>query len=146
VTGLDMTLEAGTYTYQYNLLVQQATSTSDAPQFGINFSTGTAAVKAHGLRFWDASTAITAAVHIMDNIGIKTAGFIDGMVSNAYTTTSPDMGTTIGVAATGANIFCIIEGIIVVTVQGNLELWRSAEGANASTTEIGSSLTVIRTA
>ena len=146
VTGLDMTLEAGTYTYQYNLLVQQATSTSDAPQFGINFSTGTAAVKAHGLRFWDASTAITAAVHIMDNIGIKTAGFIDGMVSNAYTTTSPDMGTTVGVAATGANIFCIIEGIIVVTVQGNLELWRSAEGANASTTEIGSSLTVIRTA
>jgi hypothetical protein len=146
VTGLDMTLEAGTYQYKYDLLIQQATSTSDAPQFGINFSTGTAAVKAHGLRFWDATTAITAAVHIMDNIGIKTAGFIDGMVSNAYTTTAPDMGTTIGVAATGVNIYCIIEGIIVVTVQGNLELWRAAEGANASTTEIGSSLTVIRTA
>lgn len=145
VTGLDMVLEPGTYVYKYSLLVQQATSTSDAPQFGINFSTGTAAVKAHGLRFWDATTAITAAVHIMDNIGIKTAGFIDGMVSNAYTTTAPDMGTTIGVAATGANIFCFIEGIIVVTVQGTLELWRAAEGANASTTEIGSSLVVIRT-
>jgi hypothetical protein len=146
VTGLDMTLEAGTYVYKYDLLIQQAVSTSDAPQFGINFSTGTAAVKAHGLRFWDATTAITAAVHIMDNIGIKAAGFIDGMVSNAYSTTAPDMGTTIGVAATGANIYCIIEGIIVVTVQGNLELWRAAEGANASTTEVGSSLTVIRTA
>jgi hypothetical protein len=146
VTGLDMTLEAGTYQYKYDLLIQQATSTSDAPQFGINFSTGTAAVKAHGLRFWDATTAITAAVHIMDNIGIKTAGFIDGMVSNAYTTTAPDMGTTIGVAATGVNIYCIIEGIIVVTVQGNLELWRAAEATNASTTEVGSSLTVIRTA
>jgi hypothetical protein len=146
VTGLDMTLEAGTYVYQYNLLIQQATSTSDAPQFGINFSTGTAAVKAHGLRWWDASTAITAETHIMDNIGIKTAGFVSGMVSNAYTTTSPDMGTTVGVAATGVNIFAIIEGIIVVTVQGNLELWRSSEGANASTTEVGSSLTIIRTA
>lgn len=146
VTGLDMVLEPGTYQYMYNLLIQQATSTSDAPQFGINFSTGTAAVKAHGLRFWDATTAITAAVHIMDNIGIKAAGFIDGMVSNAYTTTAPDMGTTVGVAATGANIFCIIEGIIVVTVQGTLELWRAAEGANASTTEVGSSLTVVRTA
>ena len=146
VTGLDMVLEAGTYVYKYSLLVQQATSTSDAPQFGINFSTGTAAVKAHGLRFWDATTAITAAVHIMDNIGIKTAGFVDGMVSNAYTTTAPDMGTTVGVAATGANIFCHIEGIIVVTVQGTLELWRASEGANASTTEIGSSLVVIRTA
>lgn len=146
VTGLDMTLEAGTYVYKYSLLIQQATSTSDAPQFGINFSTGTATIHAEGLRFWDATTAITAAVHIMDNIGIKTAGFVDGMVSNAYTTTAPNMGTTIGVAATGANIFCHIEGIIVVTVQGNLELWRSSEGANASTTEVGSSVVVIRTA
>jgi len=146
VTGLDMVLEAGTYVYKYSLLIQQATSTGDAPQFGINFSTGTAAVKAHGLRFWDATVAVTAEVHIMDNIGIKAAGFVSGMVSNAYTTTAPDMGTTIGVAATGANIFCHIEGIIVVTVQGTLELWRGAEGANASTTEIGSSLVVIRTA
>jgi hypothetical protein len=145
VTGLDMTLEAGTYVYKYSLLIQQATSTSDAPQFGINF-TGTAAVKAHGLRFWDATTAITAETHIMDNIGIKTAGFVSGMVSNAYTTTSPDMGTTVGVAVTGVNIMAIVEGIIVVTVQGNLELWRAAEGANASTTEVGSSLVVIRTA
>lgn len=146
VTGLDMTLEAGTYVYKYHLLIQQATSTSDGPQFGINFSTGTAVVKAHALRWWDATTAITAETHIMDNIGIKTAGFVSGMASNAYTTTSPDMGTTVGVAATGANIMAIIEGIIVVTVQGNLELWRSSEGANASTTEIGSSVSIIRTA
>ena len=146
VTGLDMTLEAGTYVYKYTLLIQQATSTSDAPQFGINFSTGTATVKAHGLWFWDATTVITAEVHIMDNIGIKTAGFISGMASNAYTTTTTDMGTTVGVAATGVNIPAIIEGIIVVTVQGNLELWRASEGANASTTEVGSSLVVIRTA
>lgn len=146
VTGLDMVLEPGTYTYKYSLLIQQATSTSDAPQFGINFSTGTATVKAHGLWFWDATTVITAETHIMDNIGIKGAGFVAGMVSNAYTTTAPDMGTTVGVAATGVNIFCLVEGIIVVTVQGTLELWRAAEGANASTTEVGSSLVVIRTA
>ncbi len=146
VTGLDMTLEAGTFVYKYSLLIQQATSTSDAPQFGINFSTGTAVVKAHGLRFWDATLTVAAETHIMDNIGIKTAGFVSGMVSNAYTTTAPDMGTTIGVAATGANILCHIEGIIVVTVQGNLELWRASEGANASTTEVGSSLVVMRTA
>lgn len=146
VTGLDMTLEAGTYTFQYNLLIRQATSTSNAPQFGINFSTGTAAVHGFGLRWWDASTAITAETHIMDNVGIKTAGFVSGMTHNAYSTTAPNMGTTVGVAATAADIFCIIEGLIVVTVQGDLELWRASEGANASTTEVGSSLVVIRTA
>jgi hypothetical protein len=146
VTGLDMTLEAGTYVYKYSLLVQQATSTGDGPQFGINFSTGTATVKAHGLWFWDATSAITAQTFIMDNVGVKGFGYIDGVASNAYTTTAPDMGTTVGVTATGSNLLAMIEGIIVVTVQGNLELWRAAEGANASTTEVGSSLVVIRTA
>jgi hypothetical protein len=146
VTGLDMTLEVGTYVYKYSLLVQQATSTGDGPQFGINFSTGTATVKAHGLWFWDATSAITAQTFIMDNVGVKGFGYIDGVASNAYTTTAPDMGTTVGVTATGSNLLAIIEGIIVVTVQGNLELWRASEGANASTTEVGSSLVVIRTA
>ena len=146
VTGLDITLEPGTYTYTYSLLVQQAASTSDGPQFGINFSTGTAAVKAHGVRWWDATSAITAQTFIIDNIGVKGFGYLDGVVSNAYTTTAPDMGTTVGVTATGTNLYIILEGIIVVTVQGNLELWRAAEGANASTTEVGSSLVVIRTA
>lgn len=146
VTGLDMTLEAGTYTYMYSLLVQQAASTSDGPQFGINFSTGTATVKAHGYRFFDATSAITAQTYIIDNVGVKGFGYISGAASNAYTTTSPDMGTTVGVAATGVNLFVILEGIILVTVQGNLELWRASEGANASTTEVGSSLVVIRTA
>jgi hypothetical protein len=146
VTGLDMTLEVGTYVYKYSLLVQQATSTGDGPQFGINFSTGTATVKAHGLWFWDATSAITAQTFIMDNVGVKGFGYIDGVASNAYTTTAPDMGTTVGVTATGSNLLAMIEGIIVVTVQGNLELWRAAEGANASTTEVGSSLVVIRTA
>jgi hypothetical protein len=145
VTGLDMTLEAGTYIFTYALIIRQATSTSDAPQFGVNF-TGTATKQNFHLRFADATTAITAAVHIMDNVGIKAAGFIDGMAHNAFSTTAPNMGTTIGVAATGADILAWIEGLMVVTVGGNLELWRAAEGANASTTEVGSSLVVVRTA
>lgn len=146
VTELDITLEPGTYVYKYSLITRQATATADAPQFGINFSTGTAAVHLEGLRFYDATTALSAEVHIMDNIGIKTAGFISGMASNAYSTTAPNMGTTVGVAAIAADIMAFIEGILIVTVQGNLELWRAAEGANASTTEVGSSLVVVRTA
>lgn len=146
VTGLDMTLEAGTYTYTYTLIVQQATSTGDGPQIGINFSTGTATVHLEGWRFWDATSAITAQTFIIDNVGVKGFGYLSGGASNAYTTTAPNMGTTVGVTATGSNLLIIVEGIIVVTVQGNLELWRGAEGANASTTEVGSSLVVIRTA
>ncbi len=146
VTGLDMTLDAGTYVYTYSLIVQQAASTGDGPQFGINFSTGTATVHLEGWRFWDATSAITAQTFIVDNVGVKGFGYVSGGASNAYTTTAPNMGTTVGVTATGSNLFVVIEGIIVVTAQGNLELWRAADGANASTTEVGSSLVVIRTA
>ena len=146
VTGLDMVLEPGTYTYMYTLIIQQAAATGDGPQFGINFSTGTATVHLEGWRFWDATSAITAQTFILDNVGVKGFGYISGGASNAYTTTAPNMGSTVGVTATGSNIMAIIEGIIVVTVQGTLELWRASEGANASTTEVGSSLVVIRTA
>lgn len=146
VTGLDMTLEAGTYVFRHTLIVRQATSTSDAPQFGINFSTGTTTAQNFILSYADASTVITAQTAIMDDVGIKTAGFMNAMAHNAYSTTAPNMGTTIGVATTGSNILCFIDGLLVVTVQGNLELWRAAEGANASTTEVGSSLVVVRTA
>lgn len=144
VTGLDMTLEAGTYVYQYNLMVRSA-NTSDGPQFGINFS-GTAAVKTIGIRWWDATSAITAETHIMDNVGVKGFGYVSGMVHDTYSTTAANLGTTVGVAATGANIPAIIEGVLVVTASGDLQLYEGAESTNAATVEAGSSLVVIRTA
>ncbi len=145
VTGLQQTLEAGTYVFRYHLIIRQATATTDAPQFGVNF-TGTASKQNFVLSWPDASTALTASTGIMDNVGIKTAGFMDAMAHNAFSTTAPNLGTTVGVAATAADHLCWIDGLIVVTASGDLELWRAAEGANASTTEVGSSLVVIRTA
>lgn len=143
VTGLDMTLENGTYVFRYAILCRTATA-ADGPQFGVNFS-GTATVAMH-FRFADATTAISAEVHSMDNVGIKTAGFISGMAHNAFSTTSPNMGTTIGTAATGTNILAWIEGVLVVTGSGDLQLYHGCEGTNASSVEVDSSLIVNRTA
>lgn len=145
VTGLDITLEAGTYTFEYALMVRSA-NTGDGPQFGINFSTGTATVVNFVLIFPDNSAALTAEVHIMDAVGSKSFGFISGMAHNAYSTTAPNLGTTVGVSATATNHPCWIKGIMIVTVSGNLELWEAAEGSNAATVEVGSSLVVVRTA
>jgi hypothetical protein len=146
VTGLDMALEAGTYVFRYSLITRQATSTGDAPQFGINFSTGTVTKKNFILSFADANPALTANSYVMDDVGVKTAGFFDAMAHNAFSTTAPNLGTTVGVATLASDILCFIDGVLVVTVAGTLELWRAAEGVNASTTEVGSSLVVIRTA
>jgi hypothetical protein len=143
VTDLSQTLENGTYTFTYALIVRSATTTV-GPMLGVNF-TGTGAPRMH-FRFADASTALTAEVHSMDDQGNKAFGFISGMASNTETTTAPDMGTTVGVASTATDILCFIEGIIIVTGSGDLELWHSSETATNTSVEVGSSLVVIRTA
>jgi hypothetical protein len=144
VAGLSQTLEAGTYTFQYFLIVQSATATV-GPMLGINF-TGTHTKLNMHFRFADDSTALTAEVHEMDNQGNKAFGFISGMASAAESSSAPDMGTTVGVSTTGQNILCFIEGVIVVTVSGDLELWHSSETATSTSVMEDSSLIVTRTA
>lgn len=144
VTSLSQTLEAGTYIYKYSLIVRSATTTV-GPMLGVNF-TGTAAVKTIVASWADATTVITAEVHAMDDVGILGAGFISGMAHNAYSTTSPNLGTTVGVSTQNVDIPMFIEGVIVVTVSGDLKLWHSSETATATSVEVGSSLAVVRTA
>lgn len=143
VTDLQQTLEVGTFIFTYTLLVRSATTTV-GPMLGVNF-TGTGAPRMH-FRFADATSAITAEVHSMDDQGGLTFGYISGMAQNAESTAAPNMGTTVGVAATASDILCFIEGIIIVTGSGDLELWHSSETATNTSVEVGSSLTVIRTA
>jgi len=145
VTDLSQTLEAGTYTFKYSLILRSAT-TSVSPLLGINF-TGTGAPRMH-FRFADASTALTAEIHTMDDEGSNAFGFISGRASNTETTTAPNLGSTatLAVATANTDILAFIEGIIVVTASGDLELWHSSETATATSVEVGSSLVVIRTA
>lgn len=147
VTGLGpMTLEAGTYTFKYSLIVQSAT-TSVSPMLGINF-TGTAATRTFIWMFADGSTSLLAQLFTMDDEGIQTVGFISGRASKTFTTTTPNLGSTAALAVTTANVDipCFIEGILVVTVSGDLELWHGSETATSTTVKAGSSLVVIRTA
>ena len=145
LTDLDMTLEAGTYTFDYRLIVTSHTTTVGV-MVGLNFSTGTAAV-ANWIGYWaDDTAAITAEVHRMSEEGVKTWGFISGLASKTYTTTAPLLGTTVGVKTTDTNTPMFVSGVLVVTVQGNLEMWHSSETATATTVEAGSSLVVVRTA
>lgn len=144
VTDLQVTLEAGTYVFDYYLIVRSATATV-GPMLGVNF-TGTAAVKTM-LAFWgDASGSLLAETHNMDDQGVLGTGLISGMANKAYTTTAPNMGTTVGVSTTASDIPMRITGVVVVTVAGDLELWHSSETATATSVEVGSSVVVVRTA
>jgi len=146
VTDLTMALEAGTYTVDYYLIVQSAT-TSVSPMLGINFD-GTAAVKSFMYMFADAGTSLLAELYTMDDEGVNTAGFIAGRATRTYSTTAPNLGSTatLAVSTVDVDIPIRITGLLIVTVAGNLELWHSSETATATRVETGSSLVVVRTA
>jgi hypothetical protein len=137
-------LVAGTYCFQMFVIVRSATTTV-GPMLGVNF-TGTTSLRNFWMRWSDATSAITAQAHIMDDVGILTMGYHDSVAHNAFSTTAPNMGTTLGVAATAANILCIIEGMFINSTTGDLELWHSSETATSTSVMTGTSIIATRTA
>ena len=143
VTDLDITLEVGTYIFNYYLITRSATATTGI-QFGVNF-TGTGTPIEH-FRFMDNSSALNTDTHAMDDQGVLGFGTVQGMANRTKTTTAPNMGTTVGFATAATDTLCMIEGLVIVTAQGNLELWHSSETTTSTTVEVGSSLMVVKTA
>lgn len=143
VTGLQLTLEAGTYVFKYYLIIQAAATTTGLA-FGINF-TGTQ--DSFNVLSYFLSTGTTASTGIIqgDTVGIA-EGLIEGFGTRTVSTTAPDIGPHTGVGTANVDNLNMLEGIINVTVAGDLELWHASEVAAASSVEVGSSLVVIRTA
>lgn len=145
VTDLDMTVEAGTYTFEYYLFVRSS-SAGVAPTFAFNF-TGTAAPVKWWFEYADLSATLLAAIGtISHNVTTQTLGFGMAQSEDTEATTVANMGPLGGVQATGTDHLVKITGLMVVSVTGNIELWHASEAANATTVEIGSSLIVVRTA
>ena len=143
VTGLGpMTLEAGTYEYRFQLIVQSAT-TSVGIGLGVNF-TGTAAVRTILMMY--PSTGTAAITGVFDDVGAGTGQTMEHNVQTAFSTTAPNMINTAGFVTQNSNVPVTIEGILVVTVSGDLELWHSSETATSTTVKAGSALTVVRVA
>src|SRR6476661_3548076 len=137
VTGLGpATLEAGTYIFNFYIIAQSAT-TSVGIMLGINF-TGTAAVRAFKTRA--ATTGTTAISGVVDDTGATSGQTEESVASNTYSTTAPNMGFTGGVATANANVLLVVEGVLVVTASGDLELWHGSETATSTTVKAGSAL------
>ena len=146
VTGLDRTLEAGTYVFTYWLIVRSATATV-APQFNFNF-TGTATTANWWYQYADMSATLLAAIGtISANVSTQTLGFGMRQSENVEaTTTAGNMGPATGTNPINTDIMVQITGLLEVTVSGNMELWHGSETATATSVEVASSLVVIRTA
>jgi hypothetical protein len=151
VTDLSYTVPAaGTYLFDYRLLVQTALITSGAT-FNWNF-TGTTTTARWWFEYADLSATLLAAIGTMaHDTSTSTLGFLMAKAEDDQATTAVgNMGptaTTNSVQTINTDHLAIIRGILVCSTTGDIELWHGSETAgNNSTVSAGSSLTVIRTA
>lgn len=137
VTGLRATLSPGTYVFKYFLIVR-STATGTGLKFGINY-TGTTTRIVQILRYVSTGTAATTGV-AEDAVANLTGAIVEGSAARSLTTSMPNLGPYTGVAAANVDILNIIEGTVVVSTAGDLQLWHGSEAAVATSIEIGSSL------
>jgi hypothetical protein len=149
VTDLTMAVEAGTFSFEYKLIVQSATITV-GPQFNFNFD-GTTTKARWWFQYADLSSTLLAAIGTAahdtstSTLGFQMAKAEDDMATTAAGNMGP-IATTNAVQTAATDILYKITGLIVVGVAGNLELWHGSETATATSVEVGSSLVVVRTA
>lgn len=140
VTGLQVSLTAGTYTFKYSLICQSATTTVGL-LFGVNY-TGIASPFVVTLRDVSNSTTDATGIPHTDVLGGR---IVEGGIRITESTTAPNLGIT-GVNAINANFLVIIEGVMVVSDSGDLELWHSSETATSTTVMTGSAVVVTKIA
>lgn len=141
LTGLSVVnVQPGTYVFNYYVLYQSAATTTGV-RFDVNF-TGTVTKFAWNQMWVDVSA--TAATAAADQDAVLTTGSVYGAFASRAKGTA-GRGTTISVDTANADMLMRIEGIMIVTVAGDLELWHGSEVAAASTVLAGSSLILHKT-
>lgn len=142
VTELSVTLVAGTYTFTY-YLITQAGDTAVGQRFGINY-TGTVTRLGYFLRYCDTGTSATTGI-ADDDSPSGAESIMACFVGRTESTTSPDLGALTNHATATTDTPMIIEGLIVVSDGGDLELWHSPDAAVQTSIMVGSSLVLVRT-
>ena len=137
VTGLDTTIAAGTWAFRY-IAIYQSTATATAVKFGVNFSgtqTKFVTEATGGENTTSASTGAVDQVHAA--FGLRSGG-----ASRAPSATTVIFGPT-SVDTANANMMAIINGIIVVTVSGDLQLYFGSEATGSTQTIMANSSLIL---
>ena len=140
VTGLKLTgVGAGTYQFIYQL-IYQAGATTTGVKFSVNHD-GTVTSFVANLRWVDVSaTASTAAP---SQAAVGAAGQVMGAMS-ARAKSTAGWGVTLSVDAATSDMLITIDGAMVVSVAGELELWHGSEVAAQTTVKAGSSVVLTK--
>lgn len=137
ITSLDTALPAGTYVFQYFVRYQAGAATTGV-KFSVNF-TGTVTSFEVNMRWVDVSTVASASATMAPTQAGNTNNVMQAVSARAKSTAA-GMGPTLSVDTLNADMLMIIEGTMVVTVAGNIELYHASEVAAASTVKAGTAL------
>lgn len=139
VVALSLTLQPGTYVFQY-FIIYQSTATTTGVRFSVDY-TGT-------------TTKFVANWHVCDNTATASTAAADqdavaagGQVYCAFAArakSSAGWGTTISVDTQNADMFAKVEGIMVVTTEGDIRLYHGSEDAVSTSVRPGTSLVLMK--
>ncbi|OGS07029.1 MAG: hypothetical protein A2270_06295 [Elusimicrobia bacterium RIFOXYA12_FULL_51_18] len=139
ITGLDTTVGIGTYVFQYFIRYQSSAATT-----GVKFAvdhTGEVSTFIANRRWVDLSA--TASTNAPDQNAVIAAGEVMG--SSAVRAKNTAMGVSLSVDTANADMLMIIEGLMIVTASGDLQLLHGSETAVATTVKAGTSLILTKT-
>lgn len=141
ITGLDLATGVGTFIFEY-FIRYQAGATTTGVKFDVNH-TGTVT----HFQWWQswADVSATAATAAPDQDQILSTGGVQGLFASRAKGTA-GRGTTLSVDTANADMMMLIQGFMIVTVSGNLELYHASEVAAASTVKAGTILRLTRAA
>ena len=111
---------AGTWRFRY-AVIYQAAATTTGVDFAVNH-TGT--VTRFVASSWFATSGGSAATALGDQVGSNTASLAEAKSARAINT---KFGSTLGVDTASADMLVIIEGTVIVSVSGSLELKHASE-------------------
>lgn len=133
VTGLTVPVGIGTWKFQYLICYQSITATVGV-RFSVNH-TGTLSLFVANQTYVDASATAAGGAADQD---VVSATVVGGLAARAKSTAG--WGTTVSVDTINAEMLMIIDGLMTVTVAGNIELWHGSETAAETSVRAGSSL------
>lgn len=129
VTNLDQTVGIGTWVFQYFIRYRSNTATVGV-KFDVNHS-GTVTSFIWNQRWVDTSATASTAAPDQDNI--QAAGAVMGSFGSRTKGTA-GRGTTVSVDTINSDMLMIIEGLMVVTASGDLQLYFGSETASTTQT------------
>lgn len=135
ITGLDTALNLGTYKFEY-WIRYQAALTSTGVKFSVNF-TGTQTA------FMVIARYTTPGTTSVSDFGTQDVGAsIYQAWAKRAPSTAANMGPTNNTDTANADVLHVLEGLMIVTASGNIELYHASDVAADSTVMTGTSLII----